>query len=275
MSAADPDDFGAALHLLAKTLAGEVDHLAATGLDGLVRIRPKDLAAQAPEPAPIPVVTAPIEIQQAPPPPLPTDAAGRLRVLCDDTIGDCQRCKLHRGRNRLVFGAGNPEADLVFVGEGPGADEDRQGIPFVGRAGELLTKMILAMGVHRDDVYICNVVKCRPPNNRDPEPDEVDACEPFLKQQLATLKPKVIVGLGRCATQTLLRTKRPISQLRGQWTEYEGIAFMPTFHPAFLLRSPDRKREAWADLQQVMKTLGMNARPGGQPVVDVNEVSRA
>lgn len=255
------DDLQAAVHLLARALEGEVAALTASGTDHLIRVRPKALAKvapPAPEPAPLPVVAPAAAVEV--PKPMPTDAAGRLTVLRDDTIGDCTRCKLHRGRNRLVFGAGNPEADLVFVGEGPGAEEDRQGIPFVGRAGELLTKMIRAMGLDRDDVYICNVVKCRPPNNRDPEPDEVDACEPFLKQQLATLKPKVIVGLGRCATQTLLRTKKPISRLRGEWTEYEGVAFMPTFHPAYLLRSPDQKRKAWADLQEVMARLGLEKK---------------
>ena len=169
-------------------------------------------------------------------------------------------CKLHRGRNKLVFGTGNPQAELVFVGEGPGADEDRQGIPFVGKAGALLTRMIDAMGRKRDDVYICNVVKCRPPNNRDPEPDEVDACDPFLKAQLAILKPRAIVCLGRHAAQTLLRTKTPITKLRGTWLTYQGIDVMPTYHPSYLLREeadPDkkRKREAWADLQQVMKRL--------------------
>jgi DNA polymerase len=186
--------------------------------------------------------------------------ADKLRILCDDVIGDCTRCKLHRGRNKLVFGVGNPHARLVFVGEGPGADEDREGIPFVGRAGQLLTKMIGAMGLARDDVYICNVVKCRPPNNRDPEADEVDACEAFLKAQLAVLSPTVIVGLGRCAVHTLLRTQTPISRLRGHWQTYEGIALMPTYHPSYLLReerdpSQARKREAWSDLQQVMKRL--------------------
>lgn len=189
--------------------------------------------------------------------------ADKLELLRTEAIGDCTRCKLHRGRSRLVFGVGNPNAMLVFVGEGPGADEDRQGVPFVGKAGQLLTRMIEAMGLKRDDVYICNVVKCRPPSNRDPEPDEVDACEPFLQAQLAILQPRVIVTLGRHAAQTLLRTKTPITRLRGQWCEYRGIALMPTYHPSYLLReesdpSKQRKREAWADLQEVMKHFGLH-----------------
>jgi DNA polymerase len=191
----------------------------------------------------------------------PRGPADRLRILRDDVIGACDRCKLHRGRNALVFGVGNPAADLVFVGEGPGAEEDRQGIPFVGRAGQLLTKMIAAMGRDRDrDVYICNVVKCRPPNNRTPEPDELEACVGFLDAQLAIVQPKVIVGLGGTACHALLSTTTPISKLRGQWKSYRGIPFMPTYHPSYLLREErdpkqTRKREAWSDLQQVMARL--------------------
>ncbi|MFT3835559.1 MAG: uracil-DNA glycosylase [Myxococcaceae bacterium] len=171
-------------------------------------------------------------------------------------LGDCKRCKLCNGRTQIVFGSGNPKAELVFVGEGPGADEDAQGIPFVGKAGQLLTKMIEAMKFRRDDVYICNVVKCRPPNNRNPEPDEILACEPFLKAQLKAIQPKVIVCLGKFATQTLLRDTSAISRMRGQWREYEGIPLMPTYHPAYLLRTPEDKKLAWADLQQVMKRFG-------------------
>jgi uracil-DNA glycosylase family 4 len=194
----------------------------------------------------------------------PATAAEKLEKLRLEVIGDCRRCKLHRGRSKLVFGVGNPEAKLVFVGEGPGADEDRQGIPFVGRAGQLLTKMIEAMGFSRDDVYICNVLKCRPPNNRDPEPDEVEACERFLKAQLRIVKPDVIVALGKHAAQTLLRSKTPITRLRGTWQQYEGVKLMPTYHPSYLLREESdpeqkKKREAWSDLQQVMKVFGKNA----------------
>lgn len=171
-------------------------------------------------------------------------------------LGDCRRCKLCDGRKNLVFGSGNPRAELVFVGEGPGADEDAQGVPFVGAAGQLLTKMIEAMGFHRDDVYICNVVKCRPPGNRNPEPDEVAACEPFLRSQLKAVQPKAIVALGKFAAQTLLRDTTPITKMRGNWREYEGIQLMPTFHPAYLLRQPAEKKKAWEDLQQVMKFFG-------------------
>lgn len=175
-------------------------------------------------------------------------------------LGDCRRCKLCSGRTNIVFGVGNPKAELVFVGEGPGADEDEQGIPFVGKAGQLLTKMIEAMGLRREDVYICNTVKCRPPNNRNPEPDELAACEPFLKGQLASVKPEAIVTLGKFAAQALLREQTPITRLRGQWREYEGIPVMPTFHPAYLLRSPQEKGKVWDDLQSVMKKLGLERK---------------
>jgi uracil-DNA glycosylase len=173
-----------------------------------------------------------------------------------EEIGECDRCKLSGGRTRLVFGVGSPHARLMFVGEGPGADEDRQGEPFVGRAGQLLTKMIEAMGYRREDVYIANVVKCRPPGNRNPEPEEMDACEPFLRAQIAAVRPSVIVALGKIAAQTLLRDTTPITRLRGRWSTYEGVKLMPTFHPAYLLRSPDEKRKAWEDLQLVMNELG-------------------
>ncbi len=167
-------------------------------------------------------------------------------------LGDCKRCKLCAGRKNLVFGVGTPKARLVFVGEGPGAEEDNQGIPFVGAAGQLLTKMIAAMGYSRDEVYICNVVKCRPPGNRNPEPDEIQACQPFLEAQLNAIRPSVIIALGKFAAQTLARTDTPITRLRGQWREYVGIPLMPTFHPAYLLRNPAEKKAAWADLQAVM-----------------------
>jgi uracil-DNA glycosylase len=179
---------------------------------------------------------------------------GLLAIRSD--LGDCTRCKLSRGRHHLVFGVGNPAAELVFVGEGPGEDEDLQGEPFVGRAGQLLTRMIEAMGFARADVYIANVVKCRPPGNRNPEPDEIAACEPFLRAQLAAIAPRVIVALGKFAAQTLLRDPTPISRLRGRWFTYQGVRLLPTFHPAYLLRSPDEKRKAWDDLQLVMRELG-------------------
>jgi len=175
-------------------------------------------------------------------------------------LGECARCKLSGGRTNLVFGTGNPKAELMFVGEGPGADEDQQGEPFVGKAGQLLTKMIEAMGYRREQVYIANVVKCRPPGNRNPEPDEIEACEPFLRRQIEAVGPKVIVALGKFAAHTLLRTAIPITKLRGTWSEYAGVKLMPTFHPAYLLRSPDEKGKAWADLQAVMVELGKKPR---------------
>jgi DNA polymerase len=178
-----------------------------------------------------------------------------------NALGECTRCKLHGGRARLVFGVGDPSAQLMFVGEGPGADEDQQGEPFVGRAGQLLTKMIEAMGFARSEVYIANVVKCRPPGNRDPEPDEIESCEPFLKAQIAAVRPRIIVALGRFAVQTLLRDTTPISRQRGRWREYEGVKLMPTFHPAYLLRNPAEKKPAWDDLQLVMKEFGKSSTP--------------
>jgi uracil-DNA glycosylase len=226
-----------------------------------------------PEPAPAPAPTPRAEVpraagngllidvpQQAPryPGPLPGVVDGERPTLDEirRELGDCQRCKLCTGRKNIVFGVGNPRADLVFVGEGPGENEDLKGVPFVGAAGDLLTKMIQAMGFSRDEVYICNVVKCRPPGNRNPEPDEIAACEPFLRSQLLAIQPKVIVALGKFAAQTLLRDSTPITRLRGQWREYQGVKLMPTFHPAYLLRSPAEKRKAWEDLQQVMKIFG-------------------
>jgi uracil-DNA glycosylase len=174
-------------------------------------------------------------------------------------IGDCARCKLHGlGRRQIVFGVGNPDADLMFVGEAPGADEDEQGVPFIGRAGQLLTKIIEAINLKREDVYIANVIKCRPPQNRNPEPDEVETCEPFLFRQIEIIKPKVIVALGKFAAQTLLRTLDPISRLRGKVFEYRGARLIPTFHPAYLLRNPASKREVWEDMKLVRRLLTEN-----------------
>jgi DNA polymerase len=171
-------------------------------------------------------------------------------------LGDCTRCKLHAlGRGQIVFGVGNPAASLMFIGEAPGHDEDVQGIPFVGRAGQLLTRIIEAIGLRRDDVYIANVIKCRPPENRNPEPDEVESCEPFLFRQVLVVKPRVIVALGTFAAQTLLRTKDPISRLRGRVYEYGAASLVPTFHPAYLLRSPERKRDVWEDMKKVRDLL--------------------
>jgi DNA polymerase len=183
------------------------------------------------------------------------NAAEALAAIRAD-IGDCMRCKLHTlGRTQVVFGVGNPDADLMFVGEAPGADEDVQGIPFVGRAGQLLTKIIEAIGLTRDDVYIANIIKCRPPQNRNPEPDEVATCEPFLFRQIDIIKPKIIVALGKYAAQTLLRTETPISRLRGQQFDYRGARLIPTFHPAYLLRNPSSKREVWEDMKLVKRLL--------------------
>jgi DNA polymerase len=187
-------------------------------------------------------------------------AGDSLPKIHADLGAECTRCKLHRGRTKLVFGDGNPKADLVFVGEGPGRDEDRQGLPFVGRAGKLLTQMIEAMGLQRKDVYICNVVKCRPPENRAPEKDEVETCSPFLLRQLDAIAPKVIVCLGSVAAQTLLETNRGISHFRGEWMEFRGTKLMATYHPAYLLRNPNAKGEVWKDLQKVMTVLGLQTK---------------
>lgn len=177
-----------------------------------------------------------------------------------EDIGECTRCVLCKGRTNIVFGVGNPNADLMFVGEGPGRDEDRQGEPFVGRAGQLLTRMIEAMGLKRPDVYIANVVKCRPPNNRNPEPDEIETCYPFLLRQIQVINPRVVIGLGNIAVKTLLATGTGITRLRGQFHDVAGIAMMPTYHPAFLLRNPEKKKEVWEDLQKVMEKLGLKPR---------------
>jgi len=181
------------------------------------------------------------------------DSLERIR----EDIGDCKRCRLCEARNKIVFGDGSPTTQLVFVGEGPGHDEDMQGLPFVGRAGKLLTQMIEAMGLRREDVYICNIVKCRPPGNRQPERDEVATCSPFLDRQLAVIRPKVLVCLGNVAAQTLLGTNKSISQFRGQWFDFRGSKLLATYHPAFLLRTPSAKSEVWTDLKKVMAELGL------------------
>ncbi len=213
----------------------------------LAQAAPSPRQIEVPPPAPKPIIAP---VVAAPP-------TGDLTLIRAD-LGDCTRCKLHKGRKNIVFGVGDPSAKLVFVGEGPGADEDTQGEPFVGKAGQLLTKMIEAMGYQRSDVYIANVVKCRPPNNRDPEPDEVAACEPFLVAQLGAIAPQVIVTLGKHAAQTILRDPASsITKLRGKWREYQGIKVMPTFHPSYLLRDPSQKKWVWQDLQEVMKVLGL------------------
>ncbi len=181
-----------------------------------------------------------------------------LRIRED--IGDCTRCKLHKGRTNIVYGVGNPKAELVFVGEGPGHDEDIKGEPFVGRAGKLLTQMIEAMSLRREDVYIANVVKCRPPENRLPEKDEIATCSPYLLRQLDVIQPKVICALGSCAAQTLLQTTQGISKFRGEWFDFRGAKLIATYHPAYLLRNPPAKSEVWKDLQKVMALLGLQPR---------------
>lgn len=229
------------------------------GLRGL-EVATTVLTGAAPAPAP----SAPCAAPAAPAPPSalalrPGDGAAALQAIRLE-IGDCQRCKLAKTRTSIVFGVGSPTAQLMFVGEGPGRDEDLQGEPFVGEAGKLLDRMIAAMGLSRAEVYIANIVKCRPPRNRDPEPDEVAACSPFLRQQIATIAPTALVALGRYAAQTLLEDSTPISRLRGQWRTFDGIPLMPTFHPAYLLRSPGDKKLVWQDLQEVMKRLALPAK---------------
>lgn len=189
------------------------------------------------------------------------DPASALRLIRED-IGDCTRCRLHKqGRKQIVFGVGNPHAELMFIGEAPGADEDEQGEPFVGRAGQLLNNMIKAMGIGREDVYIANIIKCRPPGNRTPERDECETCSPFLMRQIEVIGPKAIVALGAVAAKTLLAVNAPMSELRGCWYDFRGTKLVVTYHPAFLLRDPRQKQEAWKDLQMVMKELGLEAPP--------------
>ena len=170
-------------------------------------------------------------------------------------LGNCQRCGLGASRTKLAYGVGNPNARLVLVGDAPGREEDLQGEPFVGEAGQLLDRILQAMGLHRNDVYICNVLKCRPPNNRDPQPEEGATCEAFLAQQIAAIRPQVIIALGRFAVHSLLKTNAPISKLRGEWQSYQGIPLMPTYHPAYLLNNPEGKRDVWDDMKQVLRRL--------------------
>jgi uracil-DNA glycosylase family 4 len=196
------------------------------------------------EPHPLEAISSP----EAP------DPATALRLIRED-LGDCRRCRLCEGRTQIVFGVGDPGARLMFVGEGPGFDEDRQGEPFVGRAGQLLNRIIESMGLRREEVYIATVVKCRPPENRTPHPDEIDTCSPFLFRQIAALAPRVIVCLGTPAAQTVLVTRATITHLRGTFREIRGIRVMPTFHPAYLLRNPAAKKEVWEDMKQVIAFL--------------------
>jgi DNA polymerase len=213
---------------------------------------PLETVVAAAAPAPRPPVVIPADLPGDPP--LPTgDAAADLEAV-RGWIGDCQRCKLAGGRKTIVFGQGHPQARLMFVGEAPGADEDEQGLAFVGKAGQLLTKIIEAIGLRRDDVFIANILKCRPPQNRNPETDEILSCQPFLERQIGIIQPRVLVALGKFAGQFLLRTAEPITRFRGRLGEYRGIQVMPTFHPAYLLRNPGAKKEVWEDMK-VVRTL--------------------
>jgi len=242
---------------LKQQLAARVNFYREMGIYDFYR-RPVDESLQ------IEIATAPeamppkAPIASQPPEGLPIihDQPAALKAIRAD-IGDCTRCRLHKGRTNLVFGVGNPDAELMFVGEGPGADEDAQGEPFVGRAGQLLNNMINAMGLRREDVYIANVVKCRPPGNRTPEKDECDICSPFLLRQIEVIKPKVIVALGAVAAKNLLAVNDSMANLRGRWYDFRGARLAVTYHPAYLLRDPRQKKEAWKDLQMVMKYLGL------------------
>jgi len=189
--------------------------------------------------------TRPVDAVQA------AEAVGQLR----EELGDCTRCKLHSTRSNIVYGVGDPCAELMFVGEAPGRDEDQQGVPFVGRAGQLLTKIIEAIDLRREDVYIANVIKCRPPKNRNPEPDEIETCQPYLFAQIDVIQPKVVVALGAFAVKTLLQSDEAISKLRGRTFDYRGAKLIPTFHPAYLLRSPDKKADVWEDMKKVRSLL--------------------
>ena len=241
---------------------GVREHLAWLERGGVTGVpRRKGLVPAARAVVSAPVVSAPVVEAAAPPRIVRADGHGRegLRVIRED-LGECFRCNLAPTRKNIVFGVGSPDASLVFIGEGPGMDEDRTGEPFVGKAGQLLDKMIVAMGLLREEVYICNIVKCHPPGpgtspNRAPEPDEIEACEPFLQRQLAAIRPRLLVALGGVAAKALLHTTAGIMALRGQWKSYQGVPLMPTFHPAYLLRSPDKKRDAWSDLQMVMAEM--------------------
>lgn len=248
-------------------LAAHVEYLRDLGIDGVSRApewrtrvdRTTAASGEAAAPADAPAPGGEMTVAFAP----GADAAvaglpapEALAALRAEIGPQCMRCKLHTlGRRQVVFGVGNPQARLMFVGEAPGEDEDRQGEPFVGRAGQLLTKIIEAIGMTRDQVYIANVIKCRPPGNRNPEPDEVETCEPYLFRQIAIIQPRIVVALGKFAAQSLLRTTEPITRLRGRVYEFRGASLLPTFHPAYLLRNPPAKREVWEDMKKVRDLL--------------------
>ncbi len=226
--------------------------------EGAARLIPVTPSEDLPAPMPLTAISTPEQVNSKPGLLDPVEA---LRLIRED-IGDCTRCPLHKqGRKQIVFGVGNPNADLMFIGEAPGADEDLQGEPFVGRSGQLLTNMIKAMGLSREEVYIANIIKCRPPGNRAPERDECATCSPFLMRQIEAVKPKAIVALGAVAAKTLLAINAPMIELRGRWFDFRGTKLAVTYHPAFLLRDPRQKKETWKDLQMVMKELGLVAPP--------------
>ena len=272
----EPRRSGARPRQPSEALAAHIAYFQELGVAGVSRDRawrtrpadPRHVPAAAPAPAAEPVEApgaevvapavagAPVELSMFDQVAAPSAATGeeRLRLIREE-LGDCTRCRLHGGRKTLVFGVGNPDAALMFVGEAPGRDEDIQGIPFVGRAGQLLTRIIEAIDLRREDVYIANVIKCRPSDNRNPQPDEVRTCEPFLFAQIDAIRPRVIVAMGSFAARTLLRTEDAISRLRGRVYEFRGARLIPTFHPAFLLRSPDRKRDVWEDMKKVRSIL--------------------
>jgi uracil-DNA glycosylase len=238
-----------------RALAARVQYYRELGITDFYRRSPAELPEPVTEALPSAAEPALPVLGQ----PAPASKIAALREIRDD-IGDCTRCRLHKGRTNLVFGVGNPDTELMFVGEGPGADEDAQGEPFVGRAGQLLNNMISAMGLRREDVYIANVVKCRPPSNRTPERDECDTCSPFLLRQIEVIRPKVIVALGAVAAKNLLSVNDSMANLRGRFYDFRGIKLAVTYHPAFLLRDPRQKKEAWKDLQMVMGFLGLTAK---------------
>jgi DNA polymerase len=249
--------------ILKASLIAYLEELTASGIDGL----PPENRIDPPHAVTHPTKPENPEQAQAPATPY-TNTAEQHENLekIRKNLGDCQRCKLGKTRKNLVFGVGNPQARLLFVGEGPGADEDLKGEPFVGDAGKMLNRIITAMGIRREDVYICNVVKCRPPGNRDPESDEITACSPFLLRQIHSIQPEAIVALGKFASQTLLATKEPISKLRGKFRDFHGVPLMPTYHPSYLLRSggnSDSFWDVWEDMTQVLRLLKL-------PVPDKN-----
>lgn len=237
-----------------KQLAARVDYYREMGIYDFYR-QPVSQTDQTEEPVPV-VATGPEASLFDSPLPVIQDKSAALKAIRED-IGDCTRCRLHKGRKNIVFGVGNIDPDIMFIGEGPGADEDEQGEPFVGRAGQLLNNMISAMGLKRQQVYIANVVKCRPPGNRTPEKDECDTCGPFLLRQIEVIRPKVIVALGAVAAKYLLAINDSMANLRGRWYEVKGAKLAVTYHPAYLLRDPRQKKETWKDLQVVMKYLGL------------------